>query len=69
MSNSKQHKRLVRKLNYLTITRSDIFFVVNMVSQFLNSLCKDHWNAVICILKCIKGSPEKGLLYDSNNHT
>ena len=40
-----------------------------MVSQFLNSPCKDHWNAVIRILKYIKGSPGKGLIYGCNKHT
>jgi len=39
------------------------------VSQFLNSLCADHWNAVIRILKYIKGSLGKGLLYGHNNHS
>jgi len=40
-----------------------------VVSQFLNFPCEDHWNAIIRILKYIKGSPGKGLLYASNNHT
>ena len=40
-----------------------------MVSQFLNYPCVDHWNAVIHILKYIKGSPRKGLLYGYSNHT
>jgi len=40
-----------------------------MVSQFLNSPCEDNWNAFIRILKYIKGSSSKGLLYGSNNHT
>jgi len=39
------------------------------VSQFLNFSCEEHWNAVILILKYIKGSPGKGLLYCHNNHT
>ena len=40
-----------------------------MVSQFLNSPCVDHLNAVTRILKYIKGSPRKGLLYGYNDHT
>jgi len=60
---------LVRKLNYLTFTRPDISFAVSVVNQFLNYPCEDHWNVVICILKYIKRSPGKGLLYGSNNHT
>jgi len=60
---------LVGKLNYLIVTRPDISFAVSVVSQFLNSPYENHWNAVIHILKYIKRSPRKGLLYGSNNHT
>jgi len=69
MSDSEQYRTLVRKLNYLTVTRLDISFPISVVSQFLKSSCEDHWNAVIRILKYIKRSLEKGLLYGSNNHT
>jgi len=65
----KKYKRLVGKLNYLTVIHSDISFAVSVLSQFLNSQCEDHWNVVIHILKYIKGSPRKELLYGHNNHT
>jgi len=42
MSDPEQYRRLVEKLNYLTITRPNISFAINVVSQFLNSPCKDH---------------------------
>ena len=64
-----QYRRLVGKLNYLTVTRPDISFAVRVVSQFLNSPCEEHWNAIIRILKYIKSSPGKGLLYDSKSNT
>jgi len=69
LSDPERYRRLVGKLNYLTITRPDISFAISVVSQFLNSPCIDHWNAVICILKYIKGSPGKDLLYGHNNHS
>ena len=50
-------RRLVSKLNYLTITRPDISFPVSVVSQFLQSLCDSHWDAVIRILRYIKSTP------------
>jgi len=55
-------------LNYLTVTRPDISFVFTVVNQFLNSPCVDCWNAIICMLKYIKGSPRKGL-YSYSNHS
>lgn len=42
-----RYKRLVESLiNYLTMTRQDISFSVIVVSQFLNSPCDSHRNAV-----------------------
>jgi len=69
LSDPKKYRRLVGKLNYLTVTRPDISFAVSVVSQFLNSPCVDHLNAVTCILKYIKGSPGKDLLNGHNDHT
>jgi len=69
LSDPKKYRRLVGKLNYLTLTRPDISFAVSVVSQFLNSPCVDHLNAVTRILKYIEGSPRKGLLYGHNDHT
>jgi len=69
LSDPEKYRRLFGKLNYLTVTRPDISFAVSVVSQFLNSPFVDHLNAVTRILKYIKGSPGKGLLYGHNDHT
>ncbi|RVX06280.1 Retrovirus-related Pol polyprotein from transposon RE2 [Vitis vinifera] len=42
-----RYRRLVGKLNYLTISRPDISFPVSVVSQFLQSPCDSHWDAVV----------------------
>ncbi|RVW15111.1 Retrovirus-related Pol polyprotein from transposon TNT 1-94 [Vitis vinifera] len=41
-----RYRRLVGKLNYLTITRLYISFPVSVVSQFLQSPCDSHWDAM-----------------------
>ena len=46
-SDPERYKTLVGKLNYLAMTRLDIAFAMSIVSQFLNSLCQDHWDAVV----------------------
>jgi hypothetical protein len=69
LSDSGRYRRLVGKLNYLTVTRPDISFAVSVVSQFLNSPCQEHMDAVIRILKYIKGAPGKGLIYKDRGHT
>ncbi|CAJ2657775.1 unnamed protein product [Trifolium pratense] len=64
-----RYRRLVGKLNYLTLTRPDILFPVSVVSQFLNSPCDSHWNAVVRILNYIKRAPGKGLVFTDNGRT
>ncbi|KAJ7963920.1 Retrovirus-related Pol polyprotein from transposon TNT 1-94 [Quillaja saponaria] len=69
LTNPEQYRRLVGKLNYLTITRPDIAFATSMVSQFLSQPRTSHWNAVIRILRYLKTAPGKGLLYKNHGHT
>jgi len=42
-----KYRRLVGKLNYLTITRPNISFAVSVVSQFMSSPCTTHWDVVL----------------------
>ena len=60
-----RYRRLVGKLNYLTITRPDISFAVSVVSQFMQKPLVPHWNAVLRIVRYLKGAPGRGLLYKS----
>ena len=64
-----RYRRLVSKLNYLTITWPDISFLMSIVSQFLQSLYDSHWDAIVRILHYIKGTPSQGVLYEDRGHT
>ncbi|KAL6332094.1 hypothetical protein AAG906_020775 [Vitis piasezkii] len=64
-----RYQQLVGKLNYLTITRPNISFLVSVVSQFLQSPCDSHWDVVIRILRYIKSTPGQGVLYENRGHT
>ena len=68
LSIPERYKRLIGKLNYLTVTRLDISFPVSVVSQFMTSSCRSHRAAVVRILRYIKLAPGKGLLFEDQGH-
>ena len=68
-SDPERYRRLVGKLNYLTVTRPDIAYSVSIVSQFMSSPTVKHWEALEQILSYLKGAPGRGLLYENNGHT
>lgn len=68
LSNPEKYRRLVGKLNYLTVTRHDISFPVSVVSQFMTSPCQSHWEVVVRILRYIKSALGKGLLFEDQGH-
>jgi len=55
-------RRLVGKLLYLTITRPDISFAVQVLSQFMHEPSEDHLAAAKHILRYLKGTPDQGVL-------
>ncbi|RVW33993.1 Retrovirus-related Pol polyprotein from transposon RE1 [Vitis vinifera] len=62
------YQRLVGRLIYLSHTRPDIAFSVSMVSQFMHVPGPEHFEAVYRILRYLKGTPGKGLLFKSRGH-
>uniref|UniRef100_A0A3Q7J7S9 Uncharacterized protein n=1 Tax=Solanum lycopersicum TaxID=4081 RepID=A0A3Q7J7S9_SOLLC len=63
-----KYRRLVGRLIYLTITRSDLAYSVHLLSQFMNEPRVDHLNAAMRVLRYLKGHPSQGILLraDSN---
>ena len=63
-----RYRRLVGKLNYLTVTYPDIAHSVSVVSQYMSSLTVDNWAAVEHILCYLKGAQGRGILYSNHGH-
>jgi hypothetical protein len=63
-----RYRRLVGKLNYLTITRPNISYAVSVVSQFLEAPRVSHWEVVTRIIRYLKRAPGLGILYRLNRH-
>ena len=57
------YQLLVGKLIYLSHTRPNITYAVGIVSQFMHSPTGRHLEAAYHILKYLKGTPGKGLLF------
>ena len=63
-----RYRRLVGKLNYLTVTRPDIAYSGSVVSQYMSSPTVDHWAAIEQILCYLKGVSGRGILYNNHGH-
>lgn len=61
-----QYQRLVGRLMYLTITRPDIAFAVQNLSQFIHAPKLSHMEAALRVVKYIKQA--SGLLLMVQNH-
>ena len=61
--------RLVGKLNYLTVTRPDIAYLVSVLSEYMSSPTISHWVVVEHILCYLKEAPGRGILFKKHGHT
>ncbi|POO01061.1 hypothetical protein TorRG33x02_032440 [Trema orientale] len=68
LTNRDQFKLLIGKIIYLSHTRPDIAFTVSVVSEFMYSLGLEHYDAVCRILRYLKGTQGKGLLFENHRH-
>ena len=56
------------KLIYLSHTHPNIAFAVSVVSQFIHSPGSKHFEDAYIILKYLKETPRKGLLFQNKGH-
>ena len=64
-----KYRSLVGGLQYLTLTRPNISFVVNKVCQCLSKPTNVHWEAVKRILRYVRGTTNIGLRIQKSNST
>lgn len=67
LSNPAHYQRLVGKLIYLTITRPDVSFTVQLLSQFMQQPTTIHIQAGKRLLRYLCGSPHQGILLASSS--
>jgi hypothetical protein len=66
--NKERYQRLVGRLIYLCHTRPDISYVVSVVSRYMHDPRKEHLEVVYRILRYLKSSPGKGIIFKSHGH-
>ena len=62
------YRRHVGRPLYLTHTRPDISYVVGKLSQFLDSSTDLHYQAVLRVLKYLKGAPAAGPFFSASSN-
>ena len=67
LSDPRMCRRLVGRSLYLTITRLDIGYAVNKLSQFVSKPRKSHLDAAYKVLQYIKGCPSQGILLSTRS--
>lgn len=57
------YRKIVGGLQYLCLTRPDIAFAVNKISQYIHSPHDVHWTIVEHMLRYVKGTLDCGLWF------
>ena len=68
LADAGQYRRLVGKLLYLSVTRSDIAYAVSVLSQFMQTPRIVHLEGIYRVVAYLKRAPRKGLLYQRHVH-
>jgi hypothetical protein len=61
------HRQLVGRLHYLTITRPDISYSVQILSQFVDSPRQPHFDVALQVLRYIKSAPAQSLFFPATS--
>ncbi|KAL9436696.1 hypothetical protein AB3S75_022695 [Citrus x aurantiifolia] len=56
-----ENRAMLGSLQYLLISRPDIAFVVNRLSQYMHCLTTDHWTCVKRLLRYLAGTVNEGI--------
>ena len=67
IADTSKYRRLVGRLLYLTITRSDLQYSTHILSQFMQDPRHEHWNAAMRLLCYLTFCPGQGIFLPASN--
>ncbi|XP_020548134.1 uncharacterized protein LOC110011700 [Sesamum indicum] len=67
MQNPQAYRKLLGRLLYLGFTRPDICHGTQQLSQYMQHPNKSHWDAALHLVKYLKGTANRGLLFNADN--
>jgi hypothetical protein len=68
IADSSSYRRLVGKMIYLTITKPDLSYAVQVLSQFMDKPRTSHLDAAHRVLRYIKQSPGQGIFLSATSN-
>ena len=66
IADPREFRMIVGSLQYLSITRPDIAYSVNRLSQFMHRPTDDHWQAAKRVLRYLTGTLSHGIMLRRN---
>ncbi|XP_013607756.1 PREDICTED: uncharacterized mitochondrial protein AtMg00810-like [Brassica oleracea var. oleracea] len=67
LDDATKYRTIVGSLQYRSLTRPDISFSVNKLSQFMHKPTTEHWSAVKRVLRYLSGTSSQGIYLSANN--
>ena len=68
LTNPEAYRRVIGRLLYVTLTRPDISYAVQHLSEFLQQPNDLHYQAAMHVLRYLKWTPNKGLFFSKTNN-
>ncbi|KAJ0752905.1 putative RNA-directed DNA polymerase [Helianthus annuus] len=63
LENINGFQKLIGKLIYLSLTRPDISYAVQFLSQYMHKPCESHLDIALRLLRYLKQNPGKGVMF------
>lgn len=63
--NPARYQKFVGKLVYLAITRPELSYSIHVLSQVMHKPREVHWEAVVRVLRYLKGCPGQGIMLNA----